>query len=222
MFGGLITKQAQVLIPAAINQKLVIELDVCSMTESTNIGDSIAINGVCLTVTEISESSSDVNKVNWSFVVSPETLSCTTLNEFFKGQIINVEACIMVNSRIGGHLLSGHVDSAIKVLSSVAEGDGLRIRFELPDSLRSLVAVKGSVAIDGVSLTVASIISLNTASPTKEAFEVALIPHTIKETNIKFLKPGMKVNLEIDMWARYAARYAFVNSSDNTEALAYE
>ncbi len=152
--------------------------------------DSIAIDGVCLTATAI-----DGEVV--TFDVVPETLACSTLGERATGDCVNVEYALRLNDRIGGHMVYGHVDVAARVLDRTREGSGERMRIERPQSLAALIAPKGFVAVDGVSLTV--------AAANGESFEVALIPETLARTTLGSRSPGSSVNLEADPLARYAA-----------------
>lgn len=151
--------------------------------------DSIAINGVCLTVTAI-----DHNVVD--FDVVPETLARSALGSARKGERVNVEYALRAGDRMGGHFVYGHVDAAAKVLARTPEGQGARLRVELPETLRPLVREKGFVSADGVSLTVAAV--------GDDWFEIALVPETITRTTLGRRAPGDLVNLEADPIARYA------------------
>lgn len=160
-------------------------------TGSIAIGASIACSGVCLTVVQ--------KAADWFAVdVSAETLSRTTLGVWREGSQINLERSLKVGDELGGHIVSGHVDGVGEVVSVKPEGDSLRIDFRAPDALAGFIAEKGSVTIDGASLTVNGV---NGA-----VFGVNLIPHTQQVTTLGKLKAGDKVNLEIDVLARYVAR----------------
>jgi riboflavin synthase len=152
--------------------------------------DSIAIDGVCLTAATI-----DGEVV--SFDVVPETLARSTIGEREPGELVNVEYALRASDRIGGHLVYGHVDAAPRVLLRTPEGQAERLRIETPAALASMIAPKGFVALDGVSITV--------ASAGCEWFEVALIPETIARTTLGARLPGSRVNLEVDPLARYAS-----------------
>jgi riboflavin synthase len=156
------------------------------------IGESIALAGCCLTVV--------ARKANQlSFDVSAETLSCTTGLD--SNGAVNLERALRLSDRLGGHLLSGHVDGVGTVIRSdtVAGGDGSKVlETEAPEPLERFIASKGSIAIDGVSLTVNKV--------SGRRFAVNLIPHTLKVTTLGALKPGSRVNLEVDLVARYVAR----------------
>ncbi len=153
--------------------------------------DSIAINGVCLTVAAI-----DHNVVD--FDVVPETLARSALSGARKGELVNVEYALRVGDRMGGHFVYGHVDATGKVLALTPEGQGARLRVELPQNLKRFVREKGFVSADGVSVTV--------AAAGDDWFEVALIPETMERTTLGRRGPGDLVNLEADPIARYAVR----------------
>ena len=151
--------------------------------------DSIAIDGVCLTATA-------VQGEIVTFDVVPETLRCSNLGERIAGELVNVEYALRVGDRLGGHLVYGHVDAAPRVLLRTPEGQGERLRIETPASLARMLAPKGFVALDGVSLTI--------AASEGEWFEVAVIPETLARTTLGARVPGSRVNLEVDPLARYA------------------
>lgn len=155
------------------------------------IGASVAIDGCCLTVIEIATDRFLVEAV-------PETLSRTTLGERRAGDPVNLERALRLDQRLGGHLVQGHVDGVGRVTRVAEEGGGRRIAFELPEDLARFVAEKGSIAIDGVSLTVAACSGVTC--------EIAYIPHTLAATTAGEYRVGTRVNLEVDLMARYAAR----------------
>jgi riboflavin synthase len=162
------------------------------------LGDSIAVNGVCLTVVAM-----DAQRC--AFDVSNETLACTTLGEWCEGRAVNLEKALRLGDRLGGHLVTGHVDGVGRVLAVEADARSLRWRFSLPPALARFVAAKGSIAVDGVSLTVNSVDS--------ESFSVNLIPHTMAQTVFGATAVGAAVNLEIDLMARYAERLMIVGAA---------
>lgn len=161
------------------------------------LGASIACSGVCLTVIE---SGADWFKVE----VSEETLSKTTLSQWQAGTKINLEGSLRLGDELGGHIVSGHVDGLAKVISASPENGSTRWVFELPEALAPFVASKGSVAVNGVSLTVNEV-GVQTGT-NNYGFGVNIIPHTAEHTNFSTLKVGEQVNIEIDMLARYLAR----------------
>lgn len=154
-------------------------------------GDSIAVSGVCLTVTDLDPGAFWVD-------VSAATLSCTTLGGFRAGTLVNLEQAVTPATRLGGHLVSGHVDGVGVVDVWEAVGGSYRLVIELPEQMAKYVAPKGSICVDGVSLTV------NTVS--SAGFEVNIIPHTREATTFKTLTPGRAVNIEVDLVARYVER----------------
>ena len=161
---------------------------------NVEMGASIACAGVCMTVVD-----KGTGKENWFAVTaSGETLSKTTLGEWKAGDPVNLERPMRVGDEFGGHIVTGHVDGIAEIKRVAPEGESMRVTFEVPAALAKFVAPKGSVALDGVSLTV------NEVDGTR--FGVNLIPHTLKVTTFGRAKPGMKVNLEVDLMARYVAR----------------
>jgi riboflavin synthase len=159
--------------------------------EDAEIGHSIAVNGCCLTVTAVEAGRFSVETV-------PETLQRTTLGHAVPGDAVNLERSLRLDQRLGGHLVQGHVDGLGEVRAMNPEGEGQRLALELPGSLAPFVAEKGSIAIDGVSLTVARVAGTRC--------EIALIPHTLAVTIAGRYAPGTRVNVEIDLMARYLAR----------------
>ncbi len=154
-------------------------------------GDSIAVNGVCLTVVALPGD---------GFVadVSGETLSCTTFSALKPGSLVNLEKALLPTTRIGGHLVSGHVDGVGKVLSRTMDARSLRFRIEAPASLAKYIAGKGSICCDGISLTVNAVDGA--------VFDLNIVPHTLTATTIDQWHPGTAVNLEVDIIARYLER----------------
>jgi riboflavin synthase len=155
-------------------------------------GDSIAVSGVCLTVLDIDDAGA------FSADVSNETLSLTTLGELEDGSTVNLEPSLRAGDPLGGHLVSGHVDGIGRLVSLAQDARSWRMRFETPKALARYVARKGSIAIDGVSLTVNEVEGCE--------FGVNIIPHTFEVTTLGGVAPGRRVNLEIDPIARYVER----------------
>lgn len=154
------------------------------------LGASIAVNGVCLTVVKTSNG-------RHSFDVGPDTWARTNLGSLRTGQAVNVEPALRHGDELGGHFVTGHVDASAEIISLEPWGEGFwRLRVELPSLLRGLIAIKGSIAIDGISLTVTAVAA--------DHFEVMLVPHTLQNTNLGRRTAGEKVNLEADPLARYA------------------
>jgi riboflavin synthase len=155
------------------------------------LGESVACSGCCLTVVERGGGLV-------SFDAVPETLARTTIGGWKPGSKVNLERALALGERLGGHLVQGHVDAVGEVLARVPEGQGARLTVALPAAIAPLVAEKGSIAVDGVSLTVAAV--------SRDRFEVALIPETLARTTLGEAVPGTRVNLEADVLARHVAR----------------
>jgi riboflavin synthase len=155
------------------------------------LGDSIATNGVCLTAVALTGS-------GFSADVSRETLSLTTLHQLNPGSRVNLEKALTLSSRLGGHLVSGHVDGIGRVVERHGDARSIRFQIQAPDSLAKYIAHKGSICVDGTSLTV------NTVEGAK--FELNIVPHTLQETIMEAYRPGTEVNLEVDLIARYLER----------------
>lgn len=155
------------------------------------LGDSIAVDGICLTVVQFSAN-------DFVMDASAETLSKTTMGEFSVGRGVNLEKALTPTTRLGGHLVSGHVDGVGVVESRESVGESLRFVVRVPDGLAKYVAVKGSVCIDGISLTVNKVDGA--------LFEINIIPHTAAVTTIGEFKAGRRVNIEVDLLARYLER----------------
>lgn len=189
MFTGIITAIGRVRSARREGPLLRAELE-CAYTD-VRAGESIAVDGVCLTALADSAGS-------FAAQLSAETLSRTTLGELAPGKKVNLERALAVGDRLGGHLVSGHVDAVGRVLAREPVGDAERWLFEAPAELLALVAVKGSITVDGVSLTV------NEVTPT--AFGVTLVPFTLGHTTLGDKRAGSPVNLEADVLARYVAR----------------
>lgn len=196
MFTGIVTALGTILeinpIGAGKDMRLVIHSP-WPDTGSIPLGASIACSGCCLTAVELG--------ADWFAAdASAETLSRTTMGQWRIGSRINLERSLKVGDELGGHLVSGHVDGVGQALSAEAENASTRWSFRVPSGLARFIAEKGSVAIDGVSLTVNAV--------SGDTFGVNIIPHTAAETSFGSLKPGDAVNIEIDMLARYVARLA--------------
>ena len=159
--------------------------------EAVQLGESIAVNGVCLTVVAFSANHFEADASN-------ETLSLTTLGRLAPGALVNLERAMRPTDRLGGHLVSGHVDGMGKVLDIAPDARAQRWRFTAPSALQRYIAKKGSICVDGVSLTVNEV--------DEAGFEVALIPHTVAHTAFSATQVGDAVNLEVDLVARYVER----------------
>ncbi|NMD41824.1 MAG: riboflavin synthase [Firmicutes bacterium] len=161
------------------------------LLQGSAVGDSIAVNGVCLTVTELSAGS-------FSAVVMPETLRKSNLGALSPGEGLNLERALPLGGRLGGHLVSGHIDGTGTLIRRYPEGNAVIMHFRMPAELERYLIPKGSIAVDGVSLTVAAL--------TPEGFSVSLIPHSAAKTTLGTLKIGSTVNLEVDLIGKYVER----------------
>lgn len=155
------------------------------------LGDSVAVNGVCLTVV-------DVESRGFSADVSAETLACTTLGGWHLGDGVNLEKALTATSRLGGHLVSGHVDGVGDVLERQQQARSVRLCIQAPMALARYIATKGSICVDGVSLTVNAVDGA--------VFELNIVPHTLQVTTLDEYRVGTRVNLEVDLIARYLER----------------
>lgn len=199
MFTGLIEEQGRVLTPPR-NGKL--SLAASKVTEGLSLGDSIAVNGVCLTVSAFSGQ-------RFTADVMPETLHRSNLGELRTGSLVNLERALPATGRFGGHFVSGHIDGVGSLLSVRPEGNALIFSIRAaPELLRGIVE-KGSVAIDGISLTVVEV--------TETLFSVSVIPHTAAVTTLAGKRPGDRLNLETDMIGKYVLRaLSLAQPSNNT------
>jgi riboflavin synthase len=159
--------------------------------ESTAPGDSISVSGCCLTVTRLTAD-------GFAADASVETLTVTTLGDWREGQRVNLEKALCAGQPLGGHYVTGHVDGVVRVVDSAADARSVRVQFEAPTALAKYIARKGSVCIDGVSLTVNDVLDAR--------FSVNLIPQTLQTTTLSDCRVGARVNLEVDIIARYLER----------------
>ena len=171
--------------------------------DSFVLGESIACDGACMTVIDWE---AHALGAAFSFVASAESLAKTTLGDWAPGRAVNLERALCLGDALGGHLVSGHVDGLATLLSNVQENQSLRLEFSIPEGFVALVASKGSVTLNGVSLTV------NDVSGAQ--FGVNLVPHTAEVTNLAALQPGDQVNFEADTLARYVARHMQLQGDD--------
>ncbi|MCH7930219.1 MAG: riboflavin synthase [Proteobacteria bacterium] len=190
MFTGIISDKGELrTVEGGRDKRLVIAT--AYDIETIAMGASVACSGVCLTVVDKAD--------DWlAFDVSAETLACTTLGAWRKGRAINLERPLTLGDELGGHMVLGHVDGVASVEASDNEGGSRRLSLAAPEALAGFIAAKGSLTLDGVSLTVNRVEG--------RRFEVNIIPHTLAATSLGDLKAGDVTNLEIDMMARYVAR----------------
>jgi riboflavin synthase len=201
MFTGIIEAVGRIKKIEPVGGDMRLHVDVGSLEMGdVQLGDSIAVNGVCLTAIEFD---------NKHFVadVSNETITLTSLKDLGIASEVNLEKALLPTTRLGGHLVSGHVDGLGEVLSIKEESRSVQLIIKAPEELKHYIAMKGSICIDGTSLTVNKI--------TNADFEINIVPHTQQQTIIKNYKPGTKVNLEVDLIARYLERL-LMKQDDNT------
>ncbi|MBU3911207.1 MAG: riboflavin synthase [Candidatus Omnitrophica bacterium] len=188
MFTGIIEEIGNVKSITRTKTGICLSVDTCNIATGAKIGDSIAVNGACLSITAI-------KKDLLSFDVIPETLSRTAIGELKINDSANLERSLKADSRIDGHFVSGHIDYKGRIVELLKGRDGAGFRISVPDEFAGFIVEKGSIAIDGVSLTV--------ADAARDSFIVYLIPHTLKTTTFKSKKRGDAVNVETDLLAKY-------------------
>jgi len=201
MFTGIIEEVGKV--STITDEKIIISAQ--TVLNGTKIGDSIAVNGVCLTVTKINTNSFEAD-------ISPETMKVTSLGSLKTGSAVNLERAMRADGRFGGHIVSGHIDGLGKGKSILKENDFYKISIELPIELTKYSVKKGSISIDGISLTIADI--------KDNIITVAVIPHTFRNTNLQNLRIGDFVNIETDILGKYVEK--FLSTSDNRTGISME
>ncbi len=192
MFTGLVTEMGEVLSLKKAANGARLFLDARSLAPEARLGDSISINGTCLTVVEISGRT-------LSFDLSDETLRSTNLGGLTAGDRVNLEPSLRLDSRLGGHFVTGHIDGVGTIRTKVRTGDVYKIVIAGDDSITGFLVEKGSVAVDGISLTVVDVL--------KDGFSVVIIPHTASLTTVGFKGPGETVNIEVDILCKYVAKF---------------
>ena len=170
--------------------------------EGTQLGDSIAVNGTCLTVTSI-------NSDGFSADVMAETVKRTSLSQVGKGDLVNLERAMILNGRFGGHIVSGHIDGTGTITKYTKEENAIWVTIKAPDEILDLIVEKGSICIDGISLTVATV--------SDQDFQVSIIPHTAKETTLIHKKVGSLVNLENDIVGKYIQKLMENNQEEQAK-----
>jgi riboflavin synthase len=191
MFTGIIEELGRVRSIEERGENAYIIIDARVVTEATSNGDSIAVNGVCLTALDIHNDSFAAN-------VSRETLLRSTLGNLKPGTPVNLERSVTPATRLGGHIVQGHVDARGQFVSVADHGESWTVRISFPPEIARYLVFKGSVAVEGISLTIANLAD--------DYFEVAIIPKTWELTNLSQLKPGDNVNLEVDVIGKYVER----------------
>jgi len=201
MFTGLIQSIGQVRALKQQGRSAQLQISSSLVNEGLQLGESIAVNGACLTVVAWDKSSFTVD-------VSPETLSCTTLGSLTGNQPVNLERALRLSDRLGGHLVNGHIDCVAVVKRRYVDQNAIRFEFSVPQEVIRYLVDKGSVAVDGISLTVNKVES--------DMFSIAVIPHSLEMTTLKDCQEGTRVNIETDLLGRYVERLLQAkHSADN-------
>ena len=191
MFTGIVRERGRVIAVEGDADGVRLRIEAPRTAAQTAVGDSVAINGVCLTATSVDDG-------ELAFDAVAETLRRTSLGRLEPGSEVNLEPALRAGEPLGGHIVQGHVDGVGRVRSLEPVGDGAELTVEAAPELLRYCVEKGSITVDGVSLTVASL--------AEDAFSIALIPHTLVETTLSRLAPGDEVNLEVDVLAKYVER----------------
>ncbi len=200
MFTGIIEELGKVTAIKRGAKEFVIEIEAPKLTPELQIGDSVAVNGVCLTATTKSAHGFTVD-------VMPETVVKTDLEELTRGETVNLERAMTLSSRLGGHMVSGHVDGVGVITSKTVQQNALLIKIEAPVSVTRFLIERGSIAVDGISLTVMDYSGKHVT--------VSIIPHTAKMTTLGFKGPGDRINLEADLIGKYVEK--FINNKRDGE-----
>ena len=202
MFTGIIEEVGTLSFVKHGTNSSVLTIQATKVLEGTNIGDSIAVNGVCLTVTGMNENTFDAD-------VMAETLRRTNLGDLTSGSPLNLERALALNSRLGGHIVSGHIDGTGTIVSFKKEDVATIVTIKTSPNLLRYMLMKGSIAIDGVSLTIMDL--------TESTFSVSLIPHTKKETILLMKKAGDTVNLETEVIGKYVEKFLGISKPTKQE-----
>ena len=202
MFTGIVEELGRVVRLETVEDCARLTVEAPTVTQDVNLGDSVSVNGCCLTVTAVHGSTFTAD-------LMAETLTRTTLGSQAPGDPVNLERALRASDRLGGHIVQGHVDATAEVLDHHRGEHWDLLRIGLPQEIARYVAVKGSVALDGVSLTVVDVVHASDVTPVPGAgasLSVGLIPETLRRTTLGTRRPGERVNLEVDVLAKYAER----------------
>ncbi len=202
MFTGIVEELGRVVRLETVEDSARLTVEAPTVTQDVNLGDSVSVNGCCLTVTAVQGSTFTAD-------LMAETLTRTTLGSQAPGDPVNLERALRASDRLGGHIVQGHVDATAEVLDHHRGEHWDLLRIGLPQEIARYVAVKGSVALDGVSLTVVDVVDASDVAPVPGAgasLSVGLIPETLRRTTLGSRRPGERVNLEVDVMAKYAER----------------
>ena len=205
MFTGIIEELGHVRAIEKRGEDARIVIEARIVTEDSRDGDSIAVNGVCLTALELQPGS-------FAADISRETLLRSTLGSLKPGSAVNLERAVTPATRLGGHIVQGHVDARGRFLGREDHGESWTVRIGYPKEIARYIVFKGSIAVEGISLTVANL--------TDEFFEIAVIPKTWEVTNFSHLEPGDEVNLEVDVIAKYVERLLTVSPGQKSDSVA--
>ncbi len=200
MFTGIIQEVGKVRKAELRGPELWLSLEAPASASRLRMGDSLSVNGCCLTVVAL-------EPPLVSFQAVSETLNRTVLGLLREGSLVNLESPLTLSEPLGGHFVQGHVDGTGEILKVAPEGQGARLTVRIPEALERYVIEKGSIALDGISLTVASVRG--------REIEVALIPHTLENTALKSKGPGDYLQVEVDMLAKYVEKLAFVKARED-------
>jgi riboflavin synthase len=201
MFTGIIEEVGIIQTIQSLGNRAFLTITARTVLDDLKVDDSIAVNGACLTVTAVSSNS-------FSADVSPETLRVTNLGTLQSGSRVNLERALRVSDRLHGHLVQGHVDSIAQILEMRRDGDTLILTISVPESIHQYLVVKGSIAVDGISLTI------NTCD--HKRFTCTIIPHTVEQTTLGLRKVGDIVNLEIDIIGKYVEKLMMHGHQDRS------
>lgn len=204
MFTGIVEEIGTVVLFARKSHGAKISVALRKQFSDIKNGDSIAVNGVCLTICEISRN-------GFSADVSLETLKSSNLSELKIGQKVNVERAMMLSSRVGGHIITGHVDCVIELISKTSHGQAYEFVFSAPNVIKRYIVPKGSVSIDGVSLTVARLL--------RDGFSVMVVPYTARYTTLEQKQIGDKLNIEADVLSKYIEGLLSGEAQSQTEKM---
>ena len=202
MFTGIVEELGRVVRLETVEDSARLTVEAPTVTQDVSLGDSVSVNGCCLTVTAVHGSTFTAD-------LMAETLTRTTLGSQAPGDPVNLERALRASDRLGGHIVQGHVDATAEVLDHRRGEHWDLLRIGLPQEIARYVAVKGSVALDGVSLTVVDVVDASDVAPVSGAgasLSVGLIPETLRRTTLGTRRPGERVNLEVDVLAKYAER----------------
>lgn len=202
MFTGIVEELGRVVRLETVEDSARLTVEAPTVTQDVNLGDSVSVNGCCLTVTAVHGSTFTAD-------LMAETLTRTTLGSQAPGDPVNLERALRAGDRLGGHIVQGHVDATAEVLDHHRGEHWDLLRIGLPQEIARYVAIKGSVALDGVSLTVVDVVDASDVTPVPGAgasLSVGLIPETLRRTTLGSRRPGERVNLEVDVLAKYAER----------------